>query len=60
MFDKKLKLKKIMLICLFVTEEIHITVARQAPDKEARPNPKVSPSPDLNIEFSTASTRTDP
>ena len=35
---QSLKFKN-MFVCLFVTEEITITVSRRAPDKEARPSP---------------------
>ena len=38
-FNKtKIEIKTRVSICLFVTEEIPITVSRQAPDKEAWPS----------------------
>ena len=52
---------------IYVANGQYYTVSRRTPDKEVWPNPfmlawvtNVSTSPDLNIEFSTSSTRTDP
>jgi hypothetical protein len=52
---------------IYVNNGQYYTVSRRTPDKEVWPNPfmlawetNVLTSPDLNIEFSTGSTRTDP